>query len=144
MAGANRWDALRATANRSIVQGLRPSQFEEVIFYHPIRQRIAVWRPMSLNSDRLISLANGSIDAVHDHEGNFLLTMPDGLHWQDFSDPNSIVRVNHVPLYARRTTDPMLPYVLLDPGTNVVRLLGMQGSSQHTQANQPRAEAVEQ
>ena len=144
MAGANRWDALRATANRSIVQGLRPSQFEEVIFYHPIRQRIAVWRPMSLNSDRLISLANGSIDAVHDHEGNFLLTMPDGLHWQDFSDPGSIVRVNHVPLYARRTTDPMLPYVLLEPGTNVVRLLGMQGSSQHTQADQPRAEAVEQ
>ncbi|HJN79669.1 MAG TPA: hypothetical protein QF455_02240, partial [Phycisphaerales bacterium] len=86
MAGANRWDALRATANRSIVQGLQPSRFEEVIFYHPIRQRIAVWRPMAANSDRVISLAEGSIDAVHDHEGNFLLTMPDGLHWQDLSN----------------------------------------------------------
>jgi hypothetical protein len=144
MAGAGRWDALRATANRSIVQGLRPSQFEEVIFYHPIRQCSVIWRPLETNSDHITSLANGSIDATHDHEGNFLLTMPDGLHWQDFSDPSSIVRVNHVPLYARRTTDPMLPYVLLDTGTNVVRLRGMRGNSQHTQANQPRAEAVEQ
>ena len=144
MAGANRWDALRATANRSIVQGLQPSRFEEVIFYHPIRQRIAVWRPMAANSDRVISLAEGSIDAVHDHEGNFLLTMPDGLHWQDLSNLSRICRVDHVPLYARRTTDPMLPYVLLDPETNVVRVRGMRGASPPTQTNQPRAEAVEQ
>ncbi|MDP6479291.1 MAG: hypothetical protein QGI75_04540 [Phycisphaerales bacterium] len=144
MAGANRWDALRATANRSIVQGLQPSRFEEVIFYHPIRQRIAIWMPMAVNSDRIISLAAGSIDAVHDHEGNFLLTMPKGLHWQDLSHLSRIVRVDHVPLYARRTTDPMLPYVLLDPETNLVRLHGMRGASPPTQANQPRAEAVEQ
>jgi hypothetical protein len=99
---------------------------------------------MTSNSDHVITLAQGSIDAIHDHQGNFLLTMPEGLHWQDLSDLSRIVRIDHTPLYARRTTDPMLPYVLLDPETNVVRLHGMRGASPPTQTNQPRAEAVEQ
>jgi hypothetical protein len=125
MIGANRWDAMRATANRTAVQGLLPPLLEEVVFYHPIDQRIAVWMPMSPNSDRVVTLAPGSIDAVHDRNGNFLLTMPQGLHWQDLSDLSRVVRVDHVPLYARPTTDPMRPFLLLDPGTHVVRLRGM-------------------
>ncbi|MDP6602395.1 MAG: hypothetical protein QGH76_08890 [Phycisphaerales bacterium] len=135
MNGANRWDAIRATANRTAVQGLRPTVLEEVIFYHPIDQRIAVWMPLGLNSDRAISLAPGSIDAIHDHQGNFLLTMPKGLHWQDLSNLNRIVRVDHIPLYARQTTDPMRPFVLLDPETHVVRVRAMRATQPRSQAS---------
>lgn len=135
MNGANRWDAIRATANRVAVQGLRPPLHEEVVFYHPIKQRMAVWIPLGLNADQVTPLATGSIDAVHDRKGNFLLTMPKGLHWQDISDLKRIVRVDHVPLYARPTNDPMRPFVLLDPGTHLVRVRGMRPTAPRTRAS---------
>lgn len=144
MNGANRWDAIRATAHRTAIQGLPPSMLEEIVFYHPLDQRMAVWMPLGLNSDRVVRLAPESIDAVHDHPGSFLLTMPKGLHWQDFSSLNRIVRVDHVPLYARPTTDPMRPYVLLDPAAHVVRVRAMRGTSQRSKANASTAEAIEE
>lgn len=134
MNGANRWDAIRATANRTATQGLRPPLLEEVVFYHPIEQRMAVWMPLGLNADQVTSLAPGSIDAVHDRQGNFLLTMPRGLHWQDISDLSRIVRVDHVPLYARPTNDPMRPFVLLDPGAHLVRVRAMRPIASRNQA----------
>ena len=125
MSGANRWDAFKATANRTTVRGLPSQLLEQIIFYHPIEQRMVVWMPIGINSDRVVPLAPNSIDAVHDDRGDFLLTMPRGLHWQGQSDLRNVVRVDHVPVFARGTTDPMRPFLLLDPGTNVVRIRGM-------------------
>ena len=125
MSGANRWDAFKATANRTTVRGLPSKLLEQIIFYHPIEQRMVVWMPTGINSDRIVPLAPKSIDAVHDDQGNFLLTMPGGLHWQDQNDLQNVVRVDHVPVFARGTTDPMRPFLLLDPGSNVVRIRGM-------------------
>ncbi|MCH2142879.1 MAG: hypothetical protein MK077_07785 [Phycisphaerales bacterium] len=128
MAGATRFDPFRATANRSNVHGLTPPFVEEIVFYDPANQCMAVWMPTGINSYRTLLLANSSISAAHDHQGNFLLTMPEGLHWQDTSDLRMIVRINHQPLFARRTTDPMRPFLLLDPGQHVVRIRGMRPS----------------
>lgn len=128
MAGATRFDPFRATANRSNVHGLTPPFVEEIVFYDPANQCMAVWMPTGINSDRTVLLANSSIAAAHDHQGNFLLTMPEGLHWQDTGDLRMIVRINHQPLFARRTTDPMRPFLLLDPGQHVVRIRGMRPS----------------
>ena len=125
MSGANRWDAFKATANRTTVRGLPGPSIEQVIFYHPIEQRMVVWMPTGINSDRVVPLAPNSIDAVHDDRGDFLLTMPGGLHWQGQNDLRNVVRVDHVPVFARGTTDPMRPFLLLDPGANVVRIRGM-------------------
>ena len=52
-----------------------------------------------------------------------------GLHWKDTSNLRHIVRVNHLPVFARRTTDPMRPFLLLDPGQHVVRITGMRPMS---------------
>ncbi len=125
MVGASRWDAATATANRTAVQGLNGPAVEQVVFYHPTEQRINVWMPTGINDDRLVSLAPGSIDAIHDDRGDFLLTMPKGLHWQSRSDLRNVVRVDHAPVYARSTVDPMRPFILLDPGSEVVRLRAM-------------------
>jgi hypothetical protein len=125
MSGANRWDAFKATANRTTVRGLPSQLIEQIIFYHPIEQRMVVWMPTGINSDRVVPLAPNSIDAVHDDQGDFLLTMPGGLHWQGKNDLRNVVRVDHVPVFARGTTDPMRPFLLLDPGSNVVRIRGM-------------------
>jgi hypothetical protein len=136
MTGANRWDAFKATANRTTVRGLHGPSIEQVIFYHPIEQRMAVWMPTGINADRVVSLAPGSIDALHDDRGDFLLTMPGGLHWQGRSDLRNVVRVDHVPVFARSTTDPMRPFLLLDPGANVVRLKGMRPRREAASADQ--------
>ena len=125
MTGASRWDAFTATGNRTSVQGLAPPPVEEVVFYHPTQRRMSVWMPTGINSDQLVSLAPDSIDAVHDAQGNFLLTLPRGLHWQSLTDLRNVVRVDHVPVYARPTVDPMRPFMLLDPGREVVRIRGM-------------------
>ncbi|MDP7069808.1 MAG: hypothetical protein QF561_00490 [Phycisphaerales bacterium] len=130
MTGASRWDAFTATGNLTLVQGLAPPPVEEVVFYHPVHQRMTVWMPTGINSDQLVSLAPDSIDAVHDDRGNFLLTLPRGLHWQSLSDLRNVVRVDHTPVYARPTTDPMRPFMLLDPGRNVVRIRGMRPAAQ--------------
>ena len=135
MNGANRWDAVHATANRTAVQGLQAPPVEEVVFYHPIDQRVTVWMPTGINSDRVVPLASGSIDAVHDTQGNFLLTMPAGLHWQDLSDLRRIVRIDHIPVFARPTTDPMRPYILLDPGSEAVHLRGMRPRASQANAD---------
>ncbi len=132
MTGASRWDAFTATGNQTSVQGLAPPPVEEVMFYHPTQQRMSVWMPTGINSDQLVSLAPDSIDAVHDDQGNFLLTLPRGLHWQSLTDLRNIVRVDHIPVYARPTTDPMRPFMLLDPGRNVVRIRGMRPAQQPT------------
>jgi hypothetical protein len=129
MAGANRFDPFRATANRSSVHGLASPRVEELVFYDPANHCMAVWMPLGINSDRPVLLAADSIAASHDHTGDFLLTMPEGLHWQDTSNLRNIVRVNHLPVFARRTTDPMRPFLLLDPGQHVVRLSGMRPMS---------------
>ncbi len=125
MVGATRWDAATATANRSAVQGLSGPPIEQIAFYHPTEQRINVWMPTGINADRLVSLAPGSIDAIHDDRGDFLLTMPKGLHWQSRSDLRNVVRVDHAPVFARSTVDPMRPFILLDPGAETVRLRAM-------------------
>jgi len=125
MTGANRWDAVKGTANRTAVQGRQAPPLEEVIFYHPIEQRMCVWMPTGINADRWVPLAEGSIDATHDDRGNFLLTTAAGLQWQALELNGATVRVDHVPVFARPTTDPMRPFILLDPGKEVVRLRGM-------------------
>ncbi len=132
MTGASRWDAFTATGNQTSVQGLAPPPVEEVMFYHPTQQRMSVWMPTGINSDQLVSLAPDSIDAVHDAQGNFLLTLPRGPHWQTLTALPNIVRADHVPVYARPTTDPMRPFMLLDPGRNVVRIRGMRPAQQPT------------
>ena len=136
MSGANRWDAFKATANRTTVSGLPGPFVEQVLFYHPIEQRMVVWMPTGINSDRVIPLAPNSIDAVHDDRGDFLLTMPGGLHWQSQSDLRNVVRVDHVPVFARGTTDPMRPFLLLDPGANMVRIRGMRPRRQAASTEQ--------
>lgn len=136
MAGANRFDPFRATSNRHNVHGLPAPFVEEIVFYDPANHCMAVWMPTGINSDRTVLLAMDSIAATHDHNGNFLLTMPEGLHWQGTSDLRQIVRVNHVPLFARRTTDPMRPFLLLDPGKEVVRIRGMRPQNERPVASQ--------
>ena len=89
---------------------------------------MAVWMPTGINSDRTVLLANSSIAADNAHQGNFLLTMPEGLQWHDTGALRMIVRINHQPLFARQTTDPMRPFLLLDPGQRVVRIRGMRPS----------------
>ncbi len=125
LSGASRWDAVAANANRATRIGLPPPPVEEVVFYEPVEQRMTVWMPTGINSDQLISLAPGSIDAIHDDQGDFLLTMSRGLHWQHLGDLRNIVRVDHAAVFPRATTDPMRPFLLLDPGAEVVRLRGM-------------------
>jgi hypothetical protein len=136
MVGASRWDAAAATANRTAVQGLASPAVEQVVFYHPTQQCINVWMPTGINDDRLVSLAPGSIDAIYDNRGDFLLTMPKGLHWQSRSDLRNVVRVDHAPVYARSTTDPMRPFVLLDPGAETVRLRAMRPRRETAEARQ--------
>lgn len=125
MTGASRWDAAKASEYRNAVLGAQQALFDEVIFYHPVNKRVTVWLPTGIRSDAPVSLAAHSIAAVHDDRGDFLLTTPDGLHWQDANKLGHVIRVDHATVFARPTSNPMRPFILLDPGQHVVHLRAM-------------------
>ncbi len=130
MAGARRADAMLAAMGRHHVMGTGHSPLEEVFFYDPRQQRMMLWLPTGLNWDQPMQLADQSVAAVHDDRGGFLLTMPDGLYWQDRNDKRKLLRIDLTPWIARPTSDPMRPFILMDVGNERVTLQAMRPDRQ--------------
>jgi hypothetical protein len=125
MAGARPSDALLASLGRHQVQGTPSPPLEEVFFYDPRQQRMMLWMPTGINWDQPMMLADQSVAAIHDDRGGFLLTMPDGLYWQDLNDHRKLLRIDLTPWIARPTNDPMRPFLLLQIANDHVTVQAM-------------------
>jgi len=125
MAGARSSDALLASLGRHQVQGTPNPPLEEVFYYDPRQQRMMLWLPTGINWDQPMQLADQSVAAIHDDRGGFLLTMPDGLYWQDRNDHHKLLRIDLTPWIARPTNDPMRPFLLLQIGNDHVSVQAM-------------------
>ena len=84
-----------------------------------------LWLPTGINWDQPMMLADQSVAAIHDEQGGFLLTMPDGLYWQDRNDQSKLLRVDLTSWVARATNDPMRPFLLLQMGNDRISVQGM-------------------
>jgi hypothetical protein len=138
LAGGRRVDALLAAAGRNHVVGLPRPPLEEVFYYDPRQQRMMLWLPTGLNWDQPMPLADLSVAAVHDDRGGYLLTLPDGLYWQDRNDHRKLMRIELIPWIARRTSNPLVPYLLLQVGHERVTVQAMRPDRRR---NQPVADA---
>jgi hypothetical protein len=125
MAGGRRVDALLAASGRSHVVGLPRPPLEEVFYYDPRVQRMMLWLPTGLNRDQPMALADLSVAAVHDDQGGFLLTLPDGLYWQDRNDHNKLLRIDLTAWVVRPTNNPMRPFLLMRVGDNRISIEAM-------------------
>lgn len=125
LAGGRRVDALLAASGRSHVVGLPNPPLEEVFYYNPRLQRMMLWLPMGLHWDQPMQLADLSVAAVHDDQGGFLLTMPDGLYWQDRNDHRKLMRIDLTAWIVRPTNNPMRPFLLMRVGDGRISIEAM-------------------
>lgn len=125
LAGGRRIDALLAASGRSHVVGLPKPPLEEVFYYDPRVQRMMLWMPMGLHWDQPMPLADLSVAAVHDDQGGFLLTLPDGLYWQDRNDHNKLMRIDLTAWVVRPTNNPMRPFLLMRVGDGRISIEAM-------------------
>ncbi|MCH2136734.1 MAG: hypothetical protein MK101_09150 [Phycisphaerales bacterium] len=125
MAGGRPVDALISATARHHVVGTPTPPLEEVFYYDPRQQRMMLWMPTGLNWQQPMLLADQSVACVHDDRGGFLLTLPEGLHWQDRNDKNRLMRLDLTSWIARPTSDPMRPFILMNVANDRITLQAM-------------------
>ena len=106
------------------IEGSLP-QRDQLVFFHPGMQRMAVWRPLAPSDRQLSYLGPRSIGALVDQEEIAFVTTAESLLRQNIRVPTErmeLVGGVHMP---RQTVSSTWPYLLLNPGEGRVGITAM-------------------
>lgn len=106
-----------ATSNRTAI--------EHLVFFHPGSLRLAIWQPLSRNSDTSILLADHTTAGLIHSSTQALLTDAHGLILQNLINPNDRRRIVPGIQILRPIDSASWPYVLAAPSEGVVDLTAM-------------------
>ncbi|MEE3001297.1 MAG: hypothetical protein VX908_01245 [Planctomycetota bacterium] len=111
--------AYRAVAVQPVVQGLRSSPTEELLFWHPGEEQLVAWSPGEASP---FILMHNALAAVHDVSGRYIVTTADELRYVDPTKMNRSVRLHDQVAIPFRTTREDGHYLLLTPGRDRVSI----------------------
>ncbi|MHC5003914.1 MAG: hypothetical protein ACYTJ0_12400, partial [Planctomycetota bacterium] len=113
MSGGSNYIAYQLMIGQPVMHAAPPAR-EELVFYHPIQHRAAVWRPHAVDR-AMILLGRGSITAVLDSAGYALTPTDSDLELIDFERRGEPAPLLKGVLIPRATPAAPYPYVLLTP-----------------------------
>ncbi|MCZ6444816.1 MAG: hypothetical protein O6758_01390 [Planctomycetota bacterium] len=117
--------AYQAMASQSIVTEAQRRGPEQLIFFHPVRLRMALWRPISRHQTTPILLGKQSSAAAAVGTGFALVATEDHLMLQNLenlSDRTEVIAGLQVP---RQVASPDWPYLLLAPTEGRIGLIAL-------------------
>jgi hypothetical protein len=100
-------------------------QRDQLVFFHPGMQRVAVWRPLAPSGKQGIYLNAKSIAALVDQEDFAFVTMPAHLLRQNLRVTNERIELVGGIQVPRQTTSAAWPYLLLNPGEGQIGITAM-------------------
>lgn len=100
-------------------------QRDQLVFFHPGFQRVAVWRPLAARDRQGIYLNAKSIAALVDQEDFAFVTMPAHLLRQNLRFPSERIELVGGIQVPRQTTSATWPYLLINPGEGIVGITAM-------------------
>jgi hypothetical protein len=98
---------------------------EQLVFFHPSRMRMAVWRPMSGRQNPVMLLNRNSFAAVVDSHDRAFVTTEDHLLIQQVTQPTDRAELLAGTLIARPVNIVNWPYVLLAPANGEVAVAAL-------------------
>lgn len=98
---------------------------EQLVFFHPSRMRMAVWRPMSGRQNPVMLLNRNSFAAVVDPHGRAFVTTEDNLMIQQINQPTDRADLLAGTLIARPVNIEEWPYVLLAPARGQITVVAL-------------------
>lgn len=98
---------------------------EQLVFFHPSRMRMAVWRPMSGRQNPVTLLNRNSFAAVVDPHDRAFVTTEDDLIIQQVTQPTDRAELLAGTLIARPVNIESWPYILLAPAGGQITVVAL-------------------
>lgn len=98
---------------------------EQLVFFHPSRMRMAVWRPMSGRQNPVMLLNRNSFAAIVDSRNRAFVTTEDDLIIQQVNQPSDRAELLAGTLIARPVNINEWPYVLLAPSRGEITVVAL-------------------